>query len=138
MKKTAVEILMLVFLSAYLAACQINGGNTITGPDETIVVIRIPVVGDPIADFIFTQRIDNDDVSLVIQNVSQATASFNYTINFSVSGQGWTNDGSVNMLGVGASADRGLIAIDSPTILESGFFIAISSVVLDGVSVHVE
>ncbi len=131
------RVLRLAALSIIFSGC-VNGGNTITGPDETIVIIRVPTLGSPVADFIFTQRTDSDDVSLAIQNISQSIASFNYTINFSVSGQGWTDDGSVNMLGIGATENVGLIAVDSPTILESGYIIVLTSVVLDGVTTDSE
>lgn len=124
------KLALLIPVSICLIGAECNGHRTtITEPDQIIITVRKFSSGSTVADFVFTQNLNNDNVSLVIQNVSQRVVSFNYTINFSVSGQGWTNDGSVTQVPIGGSVDKGTIAWDSPTIIENGFTIVLSSIV---------
>ncbi len=141
MKRLGVQRILLsipVFFALLAQPACCNRGSTITGPNEIIIVVPVPTIGRAVANFVFTQDLGSDDVSLEIQNVSQRVASFNYTINFSVSGQGWTHQGAVSMLEVASNSDEGVVAFDSPTLTLRGFIIVISSIVLDGVAFSVE
>lgn len=126
-KKFAFLILIGLLFSNF--GCD-DRRTTVTEPDQIIISVGAFSSGSLVADFIFTQDLNTDNVSLVIQNVSQMFVSFDYTINFSISSQGWTSDGSVSRMAVGASEDKGIVAFDSPTLTENGFrSIVLTSVV---------
>lgn len=123
----AVVVIGLSILT--LPAC--DDTSIMTGPVETVVVVTVRDNSfDPLMDFVFTQNNDSMDVSLRIQNTSQREIlSFNYSINYSVSGRGWVVADSAGPIPIGESLQIGIIARDSPILTQNGFSVTVSSVI---------